>query len=163
MLKNQLSADYEMAFEKKCRMRIRIAAVLLLLGLAAAALGFAAKNGSLPVLYLSDDYHEFMSGFGFGTGGGLVAASLITIFRNRRYLLNPELKRKKSIEENDERNRLLGLRCWAYAGYTMFLFLYAGMLASVFIGVFFLKTLMLVAAVFAVTLLIFRQVLSRNM
>lgn len=92
-----------------------------------------------------------------------MAASLVKIGRTRRYLLNPELGKGKWLEENDERNRLIGLRCWAFSGYALFLLLYAGILISGFMNMTVARVLMAVTVVFALLLGIFRVVISRNM
>ena len=83
--------------------------------------------------------------------------------RNLKYLRNPELKEKRRIYETDERNRMLGLRCWAYTGYTMMLMLYIGVLVSGFISMTVAKTLIFVVALFAVLLLVFRGLLQKVM
>jgi 1,4-alpha-glucan branching enzyme len=98
-----------------------------------------------------------------GTGFGLAASGVISIIRNLQYLRNPELKEKRRIYETDERNRMLGLRCWAYTGYTMMLMLYIGVLVSGFISMTVAKTLIFVAALFAVLLLVFRGLLQKVM
>ena len=93
----------------------------------------------------------------------LAAAGVITIMRNLKYLRNPELKEKRRIYETDERNRMLGLRCWAYTGYTMMISLYIGILISGFISMTVTKTLISVAVFFAVLLLVFRRLLQKVM
>lgn len=163
MSANQLLTGKTIDFEKKCHMRMWVSVGLFLLGLAAAILGLAVGAEKIPASLLASDFDDFVPGFYTGTGCGLMAASLITWIRQRRYLTNAELCKKKSIEENDERMRLIGLRCWAYAGYSMFIFLYIGMLVSLFISSVFLKTLLLVLSVFALLLLVFKVILTRIM
>ena len=58
---------------------------------------------------------------------------------------------------------MLGLRCWAYTGYTMMLMLYIGVLVSGFISMTVAKTLIFVVALFAVLLLVFRGLLQKVM
>jgi hypothetical protein len=58
---------------------------------------------------------------------------------------------------------MLGLRCWAYTGYTMMFMLYIGVLVSGFISMTVAKTLIFVAALFAVLLLVFRRLLEKAM
>ena len=58
---------------------------------------------------------------------------------------------------------MLGLRCWAYTGYTMMLTLYIGILVSGFISLTVSKTLMIVAAFYAVVLFVFRRLLQKAM
>ena len=57
---------------------------------------------------------SFWSGF----GGGLVAVGLLQIFRNFRYRTNDEYREKFDTEANDERNKFLSTKAWAWTGYT---------------------------------------------
>ncbi len=43
--------------------------------------------------------------------------------------------KKRKIREMDERVRTIGTRSWAYAGYSLFLLLYAGILVSGFVSI----------------------------
>ncbi|MEG0215460.1 MAG: hypothetical protein RR685_04865, partial [Hungatella sp.] len=115
----------------------------------------------IPMMGLEADV--FVSGFYTGTGYGLLAAGAITAIRNIRYLKNPQLKKKREIWETDERNRRLGLRSWAYAGYSMFVLLYIGMLISALVSVIVLKVLLVIAAGYGLLLLLFRSLLPKNM
>ena len=117
------------------------------------------RSGHRAVLCGQEPRHGDVSGTGFG----LAASGVISIIRNLQYLRNPELKEKRRIYETDERNRMLGLRCWAYTGYTMMLMLYIGVLVSGFISMTVAKTLIFVAALFAVLLLVFRGLLQKVM
>lgn len=76
---------------------------------------------------------------------------------------NPDLKRKQEIMETDERNRELGLRCWAYSGYTMFLLLYLGILAGGFVSMTMVCVLLTVLGVYGLLLIVFRMILQRRM
>ena len=71
--------------------------------------------------------------------------------------------KKRRVEECDERNRLLGLRSWAYSGYAMFLLLYLGFLASGFFDRTVMYVLAAVLAAQAALLLVFRLALGRVM
>ncbi|RGY97823.1 hypothetical protein [Clostridium sp. AM58-1XD] len=159
---NQLFIENPINFERRCRSRIIIGILFALLGLVAVALSFVAGE-RMPVLYLEPGYRDAIPGFYSGTGVGLIAAGVITVLRNIRYLKDPELNKKRKIYETDERNRMLGLRCWAYTGYTMMITLYIGILVSGFISLTVLTVLMTVAAFYAVLLLIFRFLLQRAM
>ena len=159
---NQLFIENPIDFEKRCRNRIVYGICFILLGAAAIGLSFAVGNHAM-VMYLEQGYKDFMPGFYGGTGFGLAAAGGITIMRNLKYLRNPELKEKRRIYETDERNRMLGLRCWAYTGYTMMISLYIGILISGFISMTVTKTLISVAVFFAVLLLVFRRLLQKVM
>ena len=147
---NQLFIENPIDFEKRCRNRIVYGICFILLGAAAIGLSFAVRNHAM-VMYLEQGYKDFMPGFYSGTGFGLAAAGVISI------------KEKRRIYETDERNRMLGLRCWAYTGYTMMISLYIGILISGFISMTVTKTLISVAVFFAVLLLVFRRLLQKVM
>ena len=106
---------------------------------------------------------EAASTFYMGTGIGLMTGGIISVMRNRRYLADPNRKRESAIAESDERNRLLGLRCWALAGYSMFLILYVGILISGFLNGTVTKVLLAVVAVYALLLGLFRFLLGKSM
>ena len=162
MLLNNLFIDNPINFEKRCKTRIIASCLLLVLGAVTIALSFLAGD-HIPVLYMTADHYDFIPGFYMGTGFGLLFAAIATIIKNVRYLKKPDLKKEREIYETDERNRMLGLRCWAYTGYTMMLSLYIGILISGFISMTVTKTLISVAAFFAVLLLVFRRLLQKVM
>ncbi len=161
MLINNLFIENPIDFEKRCKTRIITGILLAILGAAGVILFLMADR--IPVLYLEPGQSDFVPGFYMGTGCGLIGAGLITAIKNFMYLKNPELKNKQSIYENDERNRMIGLRCWAYTGYATMILLYLGILVSGFISMTVLKTLLVVLAVFAVLLMIFRTILQKAM
>lgn len=158
---NHLFTENPIDFEKRCRGRIALGIFIAALGALTMLLSPIVKH--FPVLYLEQGHRGFVPGFYTGIGLGLLAAGVLTAIRNRRYLHDPKLKKTREIYETDERNRMLGLRCWAYAGYSMFLALYAGVIISGFISLTAMKILLAVAAVFSLLLLIFRRLLQANM
>ena len=160
---DRLFADGEIDFERRCKNRIRIGAVIVLLG--AVSVGLMAVMGErAPVIDQGAMYSGgFISSYYTSMGIALMAAGAVKIANNVRWLKHPELMKKRAVEERDERNRLLGLRCWAYTGYAMFLVLYLGILASGFVSVTVMVVLQVVTAVYAVMLLGFRVLLSRMM
>lgn len=158
----QFFSETEIDFKGYCRRRIGISSFLILLGVMTLVMLLLMK-GRLPVLYLEPNSAEFRLGFYRGSGFALIAAGLITLIRHLRYLKREELGQKKKVELSDERNRLLGLRCWAFAGYCMFLFLYIGILISGFVSVLIMKILLCILAMYALLLLIFRTILNRAM
>lgn len=159
---NQLFADNPIDFAKRCRARMKVGGGVALMG--ALSMGMVVLFGErMPVLYLEESFRDFMTGYYTTLGIALMAAGAGMILKNMRYLKNPELLRKREVEENDERNRLLGLRCWAYTGYAMFLILYVGVLVGGFISMTVLVVLQAVIGVYAVMLLIFKVLLSRCM
>ena len=104
-----------------------------------------------------------MTEFYLVLGAALMAASLVQIYRTRRCLRDPELKKAKQLAESDERNRLIGLKCWAVSGYAMFLLLYLGVLVSGFVNMTVSRVLLATVAVFAVLLGVSRLVIGRRM
>ena len=158
---NEMFIDSPIDFEKRCKSRITLGFVLAALGLAAVIIVMLVDH--LPILYLEAGGSDFMEGFYVGAGGGLLGAGLVTAIKNMRYLKVPELKKRQEIIETDERNRMLGLRCWAYAGYSFFLVLYVGMLFAGLISKTVLSVLLVVGAVFAALLFIFKLVLQKAM
>lgn len=162
MWMNRLFVDSPIDFEKRCRNRIITGILFMVLGAVALVLSVVARD-RVMVMYLEPGYRDFIPSFYGGTGAGLLAAGLISIIRNMRYLKNTELGKKQKIYETDERNRMIGLRCWAYTGYTMMLALYAGILVSGFISLTVTRTLMAVAAFYAVVLFLFRRLLQKAM
>ena len=162
MLLNNLFIDSPINFEKKCKTRITASCFLMALGVITIALSFLAGD-QIPVLYMAADHYDFIPGFYMGTGFGLFFAAAATIIKNVRYLKKPEIRIEREIYETDERNRMLGLRSWAYAGYTMLLLLYIGILISGFISILILKTLLIILAVYVVVLFVFRMILQKTM
>ena len=52
-----------------------------------------------------------------GMGGGLLGVGVFQVIRNVRYLNNPEYREKVNTANNDERNKFLANKAWAWAGY----------------------------------------------
>ena len=52
-----------------------------------------------------------------GMGGGLLAVGIIQVVRHIRYRKNEEYREKVDVANNDERNRYLTGKAWAWAGY----------------------------------------------
>lgn len=163
MILNKLFSGSSMEFTKKCKMRIGFGVGFVFLGILALFAAFLYET-KIPALYPgTPENQEFIRGFYVGTGCGLIAASVITIIKNIRLLKNEELQKKRALYENDERNQLIGTKCWSYAGYSMFLFLYVGILISGYISMVVLKVLLCVLAVYGGLLLIFKLVLQKVM
>ena len=59
---------------------------------------------------LADDYW-------CGMGGGLLGVGVFQVIRNVRYLNNPAYREKVNTTNNDERNKFLANKAWAWAGY----------------------------------------------
>ncbi|MBQ4547476.1 MAG: hypothetical protein IJA17_10050 [Oscillospiraceae bacterium] len=60
---------------------------------------------------------DIVDSFWSGMGGALIGVGAIRIYQYIKYRKNPEYREKVEIERNDERNRFIGGRAWAWAGY----------------------------------------------
>lgn len=143
----------EKTIEKKIKTRIIYCVCLILLGAVALILGTVS----------SVEISDYASGFYTGVGGGLIAAGIITIIRHIRTLKNKERLREKEVYEKDERNRMIGLKTWSYAGWIMFIALYVGMLIAGFISEIVLNTLLIVLAVYALCIFFARVYCEKTM
>ena len=161
MKQNGLFSEQEREFEKRCRRRILVQKLLFLLG-ALAVFASLMYEKWMPVLFLEPGGREYVTEFYLVLGAALMAASLVQIYRTRRCLRDPELKKAKQLAESDERNRLIGLKCWAVSGYAMFLLLYLGVLVSGFVCMTVSTVLLATVAVFAVLLGVSSLVIGRR-
>ena len=140
---------------QKIKLRIMYSALLTILGIVSLYIGLC-----IP---LASGNTEFSSGFYTGIGSSVLAASIISIIKNIRLLKNKEALKRREIYEFDERNRMIGLKSWSYAGYAMFLLLYIALLFAGAMNVIVMKTILGILAAFAVCLFISRCVLKKIM
>ena len=63
-----------------------------------------------------------------GMGTALAIVGAIMLIRQHRYKTNEEYKQKVDVEVNDERNKFLRIKAWAWAGY---LFVLIGAVGSI--------------------------------
>ena len=56
-----------------------------------------------------------------GMGGALIAVGILQILRNMKYRRDPEYKEKIDTEAQDERNRFIRSKSWAWTGYIVVL------------------------------------------
>ncbi len=143
------------SIKQKIKFRIIYCVVLVILGSASLYVG--------TFIPLASGNTAYSSGFYVGTGCSLIAASIITIIRNIRLLKNEEALKNREIYEFDERNRMIGLKCWSYAGYAMFLILYIALLITGALNVIVMKTILVILATFAVCLFVSRCILNKIM
>ena len=69
-----------------------------------------------------------------GAGSGLVAVSVIQLIRQMRYRSDKEYREKVDVEINDERNKYISTKAWAWAGYLFVLIMAVGVIASKVLG-----------------------------
>lgn len=143
------------SIEQKLKLRISFSVVLLFLGGASLYVGTCVPLASGNV--------DYSSGFYVGLGCGLIAAAIITIIKNVRILKNKEALKQREIYESDERNRMIGLKCWSYAGYAMFILLYIALLFAGTINVIVMNTILVILAGFAICLFISKLILNKIM
>lgn len=152
MLLNESKAGK--TIEKRVKFRIVYAVLLIILGIASVYVG-----NFVP---LASGNMDYSSGFYNGLGFGLIAAAVITIIKNVRLLKNSEALKQREIYEFDERNRLIGLKTWSYAGYAMFVILYVALLVAGAVNVVVMKTILVVLGVFVLCLLVARKVVEKT-
>lgn len=144
-----------MRIEKKIKIRIIYCIVLIILGVISLYVG--------KFVPLNSGDAEYSAGYYTGLGFGVIAAGVITIIKNVKLLKNQEKLKEREIYESDERNKMIGLKTWSYAGYAMFILLYiAQMVAGVF-NVLVMNTLLATLALFALCLFVSRVILSKLM
>lgn len=92
---------------------------------------------------------EIVDSFWSGMGGALIAVGVMRGIQLLRYRKDESYREKQQIAQNDERNRFLRNKAWAWAGYLFVLI--AAVLAVVFklLG----QGLLSIAAGFAVSIL----------
>lgn len=92
---------------------------------------------------------EIVDSFWSGMGGALIAVGVMRGIQMLRYRKDESYREKQQIAQNDERNRFLRNKAWAWAGYLFVLI--AAVLAVVFklLG----QGLLSIAAGFAVSIL----------
>ena len=63
-----------------------------------------------------------------GMGGGLLAVGVLQMVRFVKYMSNEEYREQTDVANNDERNRFISGRAWAWTGY---LFVFVGAVGSI--------------------------------
>lgn len=71
----------------------------------------------LNVLCFMNTLDEFWSGFGFAA----IAIGVLQLIRQIKYHTNDDYKEKVDVEVNDERNKFLSTKAWAWTGYIFIL------------------------------------------
>ena len=114
--------------------RIFVSILWVILGGVLTALSFAG---------ITDAYWS-------GMGSGLLVVGIVQLLRYHRLNKNEAYREKREIELNDERNRFLRGKAWAWAGY---LFILISALASIVLRILHQELLSL-AASYAVCLML---------
>jgi uncharacterized membrane protein len=85
-------------------------------------------------LFESSDENGGGKNDNMGTGSGLVAVAVIQLIRQMRYRSDDEYREKVDVEINDERNKYISTKAWAWAGYLFVLIIAVGVIASKALG-----------------------------
>ena len=77
---------------------------------------------------------ELVDEFWSGMGTSLLIIGIIFLIRNIKYKTNEEYREKIDIESNDERNKYISLKAWAWAGYLFVMLGAVGVIVFKLIG-----------------------------
>ena len=69
-----------------------------------------------------------------GMGGALITVGVLQIIRNLKYRKDPDYREKIDTEINDERNKYLRMKSWAWTGYMVVLVEAIGVVAAMILG-----------------------------
>ena len=141
--------------ENRVKLRIFYGVLLIILGGVSLYVGICVP--------LASGNSDYSSGYYVGLGAGLIAAAVITLIKNIRLLKNPDALKQREIYEADERNRMIGLKSWSYAGYAMFILLYIALLFAGAVNVVIMNTLLVILAAFALCLFVSKCILTKIM
>lgn len=72
----------------------------------------------LGITFLVCSILGILDDFWSGLGCGLFAVGTMQLIRVKRYASNPDYRTAVDTEVNDERNKYISMRAWAWAGYS---------------------------------------------
>lgn len=72
----------------------------------------------LGITFLVCSILGILDDFWSGLGCGLFTVGTIQLIRFRKYTSNPDYRTAVDAEVNDERNKYISMRAWAWAGYS---------------------------------------------
>lgn len=90
--------------------------------------------------------------FWSGMGTSLLIIGIIFLIRNIKYKTNEEYREKIDIESNDERNKYISLKAWAWAGY---LFVMLGAVGTIVFKLIGKEDLMMMASLSVCLIMVF--------
>lgn len=90
--------------------------------------------------------------FWSGMGTSLLVIGVIFLIRNIKYKTNEEYREKIDIESNDERNKYISLKAWAWAGY---LFVMLGAVGTIVFKLIGKEDLMMMASLSVCLIMVF--------
>ena len=95
---------------------------------------------------------ELVDEFWSGMGTSLLIIGIIFLIRNIKYKTNEEYREKIDIESNDERNKYISLKAWAWAGY---LFVMLGAVGAIVFKLMGKEDLMMMASLSVCLIMVF--------
>ena len=95
---------------------------------------------------------ELVDEFWSGMGTSLLIIGIIFLIRNIKYKTNEEYREKIDIESNDERNKYISLKAWAWAGY---LFVMLGAVGAIVFKLIGKEELMMMASLSVCLIMVF--------
>ena len=95
---------------------------------------------------------ELVDEFWSGMGTSLFVIGVIFLIRNIKYKTNEEYREKIDIESNDERNKYISLKAWAWAGY---LFVMLGAVEAIVFKLMGKEELMMMASFSVCLIMVF--------
>lgn len=119
----------------KYRNRLVFSIVYLVLGVVFIALGVA----------------EVVDSFWSGFGGALVAVGALNLYKQIRYRKDEEYRELVDTEQNDERNKFISGRAWAWSGY---IFVLIAAVATIVLKIMELEVLSFLCAMAVCLLLV---------
>ena len=90
--------------------------------------------------------------FWSGMGTSIFIIGVIFLIRNIKYKTNEEYREKIDIESNDERNKYISLKAWAWAGY---LFVMLGAVGTIVFKLIGKEDLMMMASLSVCLIMVF--------
>lgn len=88
----------------------------------------------IGTILLTLSFGGILDTFWNGMGSGLVAVSVIQLIRHMRYRSDDEYREKVDVEMNDERNKYISTKAWAWAGYLFVFIMAIGTIVSKMLG-----------------------------
>ncbi|MBR3611154.1 MAG: hypothetical protein IKL57_06850 [Oscillospiraceae bacterium] len=86
------------------------------------------------IVLLGCGIFDIVDSFWSGMGGALIGVGAIRIVQFVKYRKNPEYREKVEIEANDERNKFIAMRAWAWSGYCFVMINSVGTIAFKIMG-----------------------------
>lgn len=119
----------KMTYINKTKLRMNLGIMIAIVGVITVSLALTFGTG---IFANGSHYEDFNSGFFAGLGGGLIGAGILTFYKNRKLLKNPDKLKEKEIKETDERNIYLNQKALSVSAMIWISLLYVAMIGAVF-------------------------------